>query len=108
MLCPNCHSQTETFCSKPRTPKKHKLCKLCGKPILDASTYCFPCSAKVRANKRPDKETLLSKLVFCTSISHLGQLLGATEGAARKWLRYYGLPYHAKDLKKYIQGLSNK
>lgn len=54
LLCPNCHSQTETFCSKNRTtydPSK-KICK-CGKPKYKNSKECKSCAGFTREqNKR--------------------------------------------------------
>jgi predicted RNA-binding Zn-ribbon protein involved in translation (DUF1610 family) len=34
LLCPNCHSQTDNFCSKNRKDEKeHYYCKKCGVEI---------------------------------------------------------------------------
>ena len=38
LLCPNCHSQTNTFCSKNRTKKHLKQCIYCGKRINYSQT----------------------------------------------------------------------
>lgn len=43
-LCPNCHSQTDTF--RGRKLRKRYYCK-CGKEIIKGSTNCRPCSKKV-------------------------------------------------------------
>lgn len=45
-LCPNCHSQTETFGSKRF--KKNKKCEDCGTGVSNSSKCCFKCAAKIR------------------------------------------------------------
>lgn len=57
ILCPNCHSQTDTFTSK--TLKKIHECILCGKACSKTATRCKSCGIKnrkpvfVRQSKRP-------------------------------------------------------
>lgn len=51
ILCPNCHSQTETYSGK----SSPKYCK-CGKEIGRSSTSCVGCSNKSRGNKEPKYE----------------------------------------------------
>lgn len=46
VLCPNCHSQTNNFCTKAE--KKIKYCPDCGREILGSSNYCFDCALKHR------------------------------------------------------------
>src|SRR5512137_2356140 len=49
-LCPNCDSQTDTYCGANRRTRKTKHCA-CGKVIQEGSTQCLSCSAKVRYQK---------------------------------------------------------
>lgn len=44
-LCPNCHSQTETFCRGIRK-KKEKSCLSCGKSISKSAKFCSSCATK--------------------------------------------------------------
>ena len=44
IVCPNCHSQTDTFSTKKPT----KVCPDCGIEITRRSTYCRKCAAKHR------------------------------------------------------------
>lgn len=42
LLCPNCHSQTETFCGR----KKPRVCSECGVTKQTTSPLCRSCAAK--------------------------------------------------------------
>lgn len=55
MLCPNCNSQTSTFAGR-KLKKSAKQCRICGKKILQRSTFCVSCSAsRSRKNKKKNK-----------------------------------------------------
>ena len=43
-LCPNCHSQTDTYSG--RNNKRQKLCMDCKTPILRPRKYCINCRAE--------------------------------------------------------------
>lgn len=89
MLCPNCHSQTDTFAGKRF--KKLFWCK-CGKTISRKSNRCKKCSAKRNGYKRrkvkvrPSKETLLE---LCSQIGYnaVGKRFGVSSNTIRKWLK---------------------
>ena len=52
-LCPNCHSQTDTYSGKKRKRKEKRRCK-CGKEIFKTSKMCSECnSIKSRKVERP-------------------------------------------------------
>ena len=55
LLCPNCHSQTETFAgrNKIQAPKKVFLCA-CGVSIDHASKRCVKCAAIARRKSAQD------------------------------------------------------
>lgn len=44
LLCPNCHSQTLTFCRGLRKKNLKKKCVNCNNEILKSSTRCKGCS----------------------------------------------------------------
>ncbi len=92
-LCPNCHSQTETFSGKIHLKNK---CELCGNKISNKnSKHCMDCYTKIiapkvgfvqRKVKRPDKETILQ------DISNLGyrgtgRKYGVSDNSIRKWIK---------------------
>ena len=102
ILCPNCHSQTETFSS--RKIKKHNYCIDCGKEISLTSTRCGSCASKhkaihkVKLEDRPSKEELFNLITSKTFVS-IGEMYGVTDNTIRKWCKSYGLPHTKKELR---------
>ena len=61
LLCPNCHSQTKTYCmgrGRLEAAKQRKICE-CGNKKHEKSTWCFKCSA-IKQGRR-EKQT-----VYCS------------------------------------------
>lgn len=88
-LCPNCHSQTDTYTGKNRAGQK--TCS-CGKKIHRRSTHCHKCAKKTKSGNFnpkptkinwPNKETL-QKLVFEKPMITLAKELGVSDNAIRK------------------------
>ena len=106
ILCPNCHTQTETFGNKRKKPKNH--CIDCGAEICDSSTRCNSCARKMRVKykvalkDRPSKEEL-SVLIKTKSFVDIGKIYGVSDNAIRKWCKSYGLPYTKGSLKEALQ-----
>ena len=89
-LCPNCHSQTDTYCGKnaKRVKNKKPGCKSCDKEVKSfKSIKCKECS-KYREFKIqwPTNIELLKELET-KSYSQLGRELGVSDNAIRKHLR---------------------
>lgn len=112
VLCPNCHSQTETFAGRnnPRV-KEDKFCCDCGKKISRKnSTRCYSCAAKFRESLRgfsskPTREELIESLKQNT-ISEVARLHNVTYSAVRKWCISYNIPHTKVDLGKYLETVS--
>lgn len=106
MLCPNCHSQTDSYCGKANTNSIKNHCKDCGKEILKESKYCVICAVKHRKLKRkvvrPTKEELIDMFLNLNSIMAIGKHYNISDNAVRKWLKYYNLPFRTKELTNYI------
>lgn len=93
IVCPNCHSQTETFCGSKAKKEKHAykyVCKSCkGPKKYDKSEFCQDCSAKERIGKTiidwPSPEEVW-KLVQEHGFSKAGRLLGVTDNGIRNFL----------------------
>ena len=103
LLCPNCHSQTETFCRKKRDVKKKVYCTSCGAEISKNSKtgLCADCAMKKRRTcERPSKEELL-KLLFEHSFTFVASIYNVSGNTIKKWCDYYEIP-------KYKKGYKNK
>lgn len=103
IVCPNCHSQTETFSNK--RAKKHNYCVDCGCEISLKSTRCNTCASKhknsfkVKPEDRPSKEELF-KLIKTKYFTTIGEMYGVTDNTIRKWCKNYGLPSTKKELRE--------
>jgi ribosomal protein L7Ae-like RNA K-turn-binding protein len=106
ILCPNCHTQTETFGSKKT--KYIKLCVDCGKPISHRSIRCVSCAKKhrkttykVEPENQPSKDELL-KLIQTKSFEDIGRMYGVSSTCIRKWCKKRDLPYTKQQVRDLI------
>lgn len=106
IVCPNCHTQTDTFCT--RKLKQHNYCKDCGKEIAPKSTWCPECALKhnrthkVSPSDKPSKGELL-QLIKEKPFTEIGRMYGVTDNAIRKWCRKLGLPSTKRELNALYQ-----
>lgn len=123
ILCPNCHSLTDTFRGrnkkiskkKKRKPTnkykkmrpiykvkyKRKYCPVCGKRINHRSKTCAECyQIKSRTCERPNREKL-KKEIRIYPITKIGAMYGVSDNAIRKWCKCYQLPYSSRKIKNY-------
>lgn len=99
LLCPNCHSQTATFCRKKVEAKsvesrKTGSCVDCGAAIFPRSKRCFGCSSEAlrgdfKINWPPVEEVL--SMLEASSYVAVGKRLGVTDNAVRKFLKRSGV-----------------
>lgn len=96
ILCPNCHSQTETFGSK-RFKKPKPLCLDCKKEISFncPSGLCLKCYKKLHnivysKHNKPNKEQLIELMQTMTAFD-ISLKYGVSASTVRKWIREYGL-----------------
>ena len=91
-LCPNCHSQTETYCGKHR--KKVYNCLDCGKEIKKDSKRCNKCSSILNnKNKRKfevSKEELI-ELINQYPMTKIGKMFNVSDNAIRKRCKTLGI-----------------
>jgi hypothetical protein len=94
IICPHCHSQTDTFRGRANKGKKHYQektkyhCKDCGNELSDnRANRCVPCHKKSqRKVERPDREILLADIAEL-GYSGTGRKYGVSDNSIRKWLR---------------------
>ena len=84
-LCPNCHSQTDTFSNK----KPRSKCRSCDTMIQkqNITGMCRSCNNKNNPRKTkiewPSREELIEMLKN-SSYTHVGKTLGVSDNAVRK------------------------
>lgn len=91
LLCPNCHSQTETYCGRNnRKPSvKNRYC-FCGELITRDAKSCRRCLAESRKLKTKIKWPTMSELkelLKTHSYVYIGKLLGCTGNAVKKHMK---------------------
>jgi Zn finger protein HypA/HybF involved in hydrogenase expression len=90
-LCPNCHSQTETFAG--RRLKIKYYCE-CGTEKSKLGSCCIKCSRKKSQPKLridyPSKE-LLEKLLWEKPTVQIAKDYGVSDNAVAKWAKKYNL-----------------
>lgn len=84
-LCPNCHSQTDTYTGKNTRKNKINICVECGVEISKGATRCRACSKKLHPNKRPDRKVLEDTLIENKyNFSKTGRVFGVSDNGIRK------------------------
>lgn len=109
IICPNCHSQTDTFGTKRL--KTINKCVDCGKEINLTSTRCPSCAAKYTAKIKKEKSNRiypskeeLEKLILEKPFTEIGKMYGVQDNAVKKWCKNFGLPYRKQDIKELYFG----
>ena len=94
VLCPHCHQQTPTFGAKNAKfkPARKHFCE-CGAEISKAATNCRNCMTMPKTKPKiiwPPVEEIL-ELLEIYSFVELGQRLGVTDNAVRKYIKRTGV-----------------
>jgi Zn finger protein HypA/HybF involved in hydrogenase expression len=99
-LCPNCHSQSETFSGKNnRCSKRVKKIRksrssdnfcICGNPIKNRSTHCKDCHHENlrKIKSRPSYGELINDITF-SNYTSTGKKYGVSDNTIRKWIKIY-------------------
>jgi hypothetical protein len=104
VLCPNCHSLTDTYCRGSRKKRKSasRDCFICGAAIASHRTWCDTClSQRRRIHARQlglaslgknqkiawPSPSIVQRMVDHTSYRAAGASLGVSDNAVRKFLR---------------------
>lgn len=100
LLCPNCHSQTETYCGKNvNKDKKPNYCLGCNKALSSSwAIRCASCFLKIKYRQTkivwPEKEVLIS-LIKSKKMEHIAKELGVSSNAIKKHCKKVGIDYQA-------------
>lgn len=90
-LCPNCHSQTNSYCGKNIAGKltvEHR-CIDCNIQVANGSTRCKPCASKHKNSTKIvwPKTSILVQLVEEHGYAETGRKLGVSDNAVKKRIR---------------------
>ena len=85
---------------KEKVQKKNCCCD-CGKIITHGAKRCPACYQKSqRIVDRPNREEL-KLLIRSTSFTTIGKKFNVSDNTIRKWCKFYGLPFKAREIKTY-------
>lgn len=104
-LCPNCHSQTDTYCGKnsdhgPTKKVEDNHCIDCGISIHGYATRCASCAGKKNTEDKrkivwPEVTELIQMVKELGGYKQVGRKLGVSDNAVRKHIRIYSGPREA-------------
>ena len=102
LLCPNCHSQTDTYAGK--NAKKSLLitnkCNDCGIVITDNALKCQKCSHFKRRRAERPLEAELKEMIKTMSLENIAKKFNLKTGnTIKKWCKSYG--FDSKDISPY-------
>lgn len=99
LLCPNCHSQTDTFGG--RKLRKQRFCTLCKTTEIQiGKVVCEPCKIIKRNSTRKfevSKEELQT-LINNNPIKGVGRIFGVSDNSIRKRCDLLGVEYLKEDI----------
>lgn len=94
LLCPNCHSQTGTYCGRNLKKNQDKFCA-CGKKIYQESTRCGSCQGKTLRDRGTKivwpEDNILVAMLRASNTSALARQLGISSNAVKRRLIRRGL-----------------
>lgn len=98
LLCPNCHSQTETYAGKKKKQVKQKKrlvnCQSCGLEV-DNKIFCNDCDYKIKLKRRKVERPTYEELIILIKkfgYSETGRKFGVSDNSIRKWKKQYENP----------------
>jgi hypothetical protein len=106
ILCPHCHTQTDTFAGRNCAhAKPKKVCPNCNAQFNSRLKHCAKC-ATWRTNPRPSRHKVphptaeeLKALVWSKPLTQLAVDLGVSDSAIHKWCRRLGVEKPPKGLR---------
>lgn len=113
LLCPNCHSQTDTYAGKNKTraktdffpvekkkgkSKKDRIPSFVDKPVTKELNYCYPKNPwwrsipkpHLRKTTRPEKHEL-EEFIKTKPFTTIAKDFGVSDTTIRKWCKIYNI-----------------
>ena len=100
ILCPNCHSQTETYCGKNvsnhiKAKPQRKQCQTCNATITSRAKACLTCHSTLRRKIVWPEATILIEMLHTTNFTQVAKTLGVSDNAIRHHLFREGIDINA-------------
>lgn len=106
-LCPNCHTQTNTYGGRNKSSSRGYLrtntCQHCNSEFKTknrSKMYCSTeCLAEARKSSVPVSSEELAELLIAGSFTSVGKKFNVSDNTIRKWCKKYGMSTKAIDYK---------
>lgn len=95
-LCPNCHSQTETYSGRNSSIKRSRICDKCKGPTKGKGKICRLCVSKNQPKKFFVTKEELEELVKNHPMTSIGKKFGVSDNAIRKRCDRLGVEWKKK------------
>ena len=86
LLCPNCHTQTPTWCGK-KFKREAPVCRDCGTPVVTRGSRCRNCALQNRSKIQWPAVEALKEMVDREGYREVARSLGVSDNAVRKHLK---------------------
>lgn len=93
ILCPNCHSQTDTYSG--RNSNRENI----------TTAFKESKEKKVKLCRRPPKEELINAFLIHKGFTQVAKQYGVTDNAVRRWCDTYKIPRIKKTLMEYLKNI---
>lgn len=94
LLCPNCHSQTDTYAGKNSNREKNTTLLKSNSNTDENCKRNIPC-----------KNDLIISFVELKSFKKVGEKYGVSDNAVRKWCKKFNLGNNKKEIKELYRGM---
>jgi len=95
-LCPNCHSQTETYAGKNSSMKKNRICDQCKGTTKGKGKICRLCVSRNQPKKFFVTKKELEDLVKKYPMTTIGKKFGVSDNAIRNRCDKLGVEWRKK------------
>lgn len=110
-ICPNCHSQTETFCRVKTSRDRHTVTTKAERRRIEKDERRHRSEGWWRTQDRPHKRKVerpsvaeLQAMLQTMPMVKIGDKYGVSDNAIRKWAKRYGLPVKRSELRRWRNG----
>lgn len=103
LLCPNCHALTDNYRGKNILKKsnieKNSL-ELSSKTVKPKKEVVFSQRRITKKSKKPDKDSLLSKIIELKSTIAVGEFFKVSERTIRNWIKQLGIKDEVDEIRR--------